>query len=59
MILFGITASIVIVGIVAFIATMSRHGEKLIGDEESSPVIWADENWYKPAWSKDDGPPDG
>ncbi|TCI26852.1 hypothetical protein EVJ27_09245 [Exiguobacterium sp. SH3S2] len=59
MVWFGITASIVVVGIVAFIAAMNRHGEKLAGDEESPPVIWADEDWYKPGSSKDDGPPDG
>lgn len=59
MIWFGIMASIVVVGIVAFIAAMNRHGEKLVGDEENPPVIWADEDWYKPGWSKDDSPPDG
>lgn len=59
MIWFGITASIVVVGIFAFIIAMNKHGAKLDGDEENPPVIWADEDWYKPGWSKDDGSPDG
>lgn len=51
---FLIVATLVMVGIIGFILAMNRDGEKLVGDEESPPMIWADEDWYK-----DDGPPDG
>ncbi|MBR2681215.1 MAG: hypothetical protein IKE23_10785, partial [Exiguobacterium sp.] len=51
---FLIVATLVMVGIAGFIVAMNRDGEKLVGDEESPPMIWADEDWYK-----DDGPPDG
>lgn len=57
MIWFGITAVIVVVGILAFIVSMSRYGEKLEGDEDTPPVRWADEKWYKP--EEEDGPLDG
>ncbi|WP_199666947.1 hypothetical protein [Exiguobacterium sp. AM39-5BH] len=40
-----------------FIVSMSRYGEKLEGDEDTPPVRWADEKWYKP--EKEDGPLDG
>lgn len=51
---FLIVATLVVVGIAGFIMSMNRHGEKLVGDEESPSMIWADEDWYK-----DGGPPDG
>lgn len=51
---FIIVATVIVSGVVGFIVTMNRHGEKLVGDEEISPMIWADEDWYK-----EDGPPDG
>jgi hypothetical protein len=57
MVWFGITATVVVVGIIAFIASMNRYGEKLDGDEDSPSVLWADEEWYKP--EKEDGPLDG
>ncbi|WP_215143613.1 hypothetical protein [Exiguobacterium qingdaonense] len=49
-----VVATIVVIGIIGFIVTMNRHGEKLVGDEEEPSMIWADEDWYK-----EDGPPDG
>ncbi|WP_214742734.1 hypothetical protein [Exiguobacterium sp. s48] len=54
MITFIVVAALVVLSVIGFILAMNRHGEKLTGDEESPPMIWADENWYK-----DDGPPDG
>lgn len=57
MVWFSITATVVVVGIIAFIASMNRHGEKLEGDEDSPSVLWADKEWYKP--EKEDGPVDG
>lgn len=59
MVWFSVVATVVVVGIFTFIAAMNRHGDRLVGDEENQPVIWADEEWYKPGWSNDDGPPDG
>lgn len=43
MIWFGVASAVVVVGIIAFIVSMNRHGEKLEGDEDSLPVLWADE----------------
>lgn len=54
MVWFGIASGLVVFGVVSFIIAMNRHGEKLEGDEEATPMIWADEEWYK-----EDGPPDG
>lgn len=57
MVWFGIASAIVVLGTLGFIASMNRYAEKLEGDEDSRPVLWADEEWYK--LDKEDGPLDG
>lgn len=57
MLWFAMIATIVIVGVIAFIVSMERFGEKLEGDEEQPKTLFADEEWYKP--DKEDGPLDG
>ncbi|STO09155.1 MULTISPECIES: hypothetical protein [Exiguobacterium] len=54
MLSFWMMAFVVVGSVVTFVVIMNRHGEKLEGDEESPPILWADDKWYK-----DDGPPDG
>lgn len=54
MVWFAILSGVVVFGVVSFIMVMNQKGEKLDGDEESPPMIWADEEWYK-----GDGPSDG
>ena len=50
---FSIVSAIIILGVGSFILLMNRKGETLDGDEESTPIIWADETWYQ-----GDGPHD-
>ncbi len=54
MVSFIVISAFVVISVAGFIVMMNRHGEKLTGDEEDQPMIWADEDWYK-----EDGPPDG